>query len=260
MIISHSKKFIFLHTPKTAGSSLTEFLQSLLGPEDFTLTNANGIQFGSNDGRPPKGTRTAIKPSAAAKLIMGDLARDKQSFSLNKSMGRARSLDLASKMSFELTHPSASDVRENFQDIWDDYFKFCFVRNPYALAVSFWKWRTRKLKKSMSFADFLRVLSGELPNDADNMGRRTPWGPTGWKIYTIDDQIVVNYAARMENLNDELDAIFSKLNIPFDSTAFPHRLGITNANATYREFYSDEERALVEKIYANELAAFGYQF
>ena len=59
----------------------------------------------------------------------------------------------------------------------------------------------------------------------------------------------------MENL-----PIFDRTGLPFDGDRFPHRLGITNANATYRDYYSRDEKALVERIYAKELHTFDYDF
>ena len=127
-------------------------------------------------------------------MIASDLKRGR--FDLRKSTSRARGVDLADKMQGELTHPAAKDVRDTFPTIWDAYFKFCFVRNPYAHAVSFWKWRTRSLNRQMGFTEFLKRLNGDLPNDQDDMGRQTPWGLTGWKIYTIDDEIAVDYVGK----------------------------------------------------------------
>jgi len=191
-------------------------------------------------------------------MVAGYLKRGR--FDLPSQMNRARAMDIAAKMQGELTHPAAKDVRNAFPKIWDDYFKFCFVRNPYAHAVSLWGWRTRKLNRPMSFTDFLKVLNGDLPNDQDNIGRQTPWGPTGWKIYTIDDEIIVNRAAKMENLYVELEAICDRVGIPFDVDQFPHRLATTNANASYRKYYGDEEKALSERMYSRKLQAFDCEF
>jgi hypothetical protein len=37
MIISHAHKFIFLHARKCAGSSVTAYLNPLLGPDDIQI-------------------------------------------------------------------------------------------------------------------------------------------------------------------------------------------------------------------------------
>ena len=63
MIVSHSRKFIFLHTPKTAGSSLTAFMGEVLQPEDFLLTNADGIRFATPSGA-PEFESSSRRPSA----------------------------------------------------------------------------------------------------------------------------------------------------------------------------------------------------
>ena len=116
------------------------------------------------------------------------------------------------------------------------------------------------LKQPMEFTEFLKVQTGDLPNDQNNMGRKTPWGPTGWKRYTMNDATECDYVAKMENLHEELGIIFERIGIPFEPHQLPHRLGITNANATYREYYGPEDKVLVERLYEKELRAFDYEF
>jgi len=149
-------------------------------------------------------------------------------------------------------HAEASKVRAFVGEDWDCYFKFCFVRNPYAKAVSDWKHRMRVKKKDVSFAEFLRMMIGEiqdiglLPHMRDN-----------WPIYTIDDRIVADYVGRFENLDQDLKAVFERLSLPFSG-----RLAETNRARpyAYRDYYDVETRKMTARLFEKEIETFRYQF
>ncbi len=104
MIISHSKKFVFVKTNKTAGSSIEGLLSSCLQADDLVT-------------RLPKDeepVRLALVPAGKLEYLKG--------FSSHSPLNQA--------------HELYSETR--------DYFSFGFIRNPFKRAISLFRWRNKK--------------------------------------------------------------------------------------------------------------------
>ena len=62
-------------------------------------------------------------------------------------------------------HPSDSDLRNQAKDLFNSFFKFSAVRNPYARAVSmYFRSEGLKTKKTMSFDEFCGIIFGRVIN------------------------------------------------------------------------------------------------
>ena len=117
MIISHSKKFAFLKTRKTAGSSI----QAALSTECDHLQD----------------------------IITGSNIKNKI---LDESHSAGWNMD---KFFTNHPHPPVEHVKQYLNNKWEDYFKFAFVRNPFDIAVSRYHWDIKgKGKKPTSKEGF----------------------------------------------------------------------------------------------------------
>lgn len=150
-------------------------------------------------------------------------------------------------------HATAARLREFMPEAWNNYFKFCFVRNPYHRAVSDYRWRTRKKNRmDMSFLEFLERMKMHKPRDSV-----IPHQYDNWPMYTINNQITVDYIGRFESLKNDLDAILAHIGLP--SSPLPHEKR-TNKRSDFRQSYGTAERRLVQQLFAAELDQFGYVF
>jgi hypothetical protein len=75
------------------------------------------------------------------------------------------------------------------------------------------------------------------------------------------EKIIVDRILRYENLTAELSEVFSQLNVPFEG-----RLGV-QAKSEYRTdrrpyqvVFNDEQRRIVEEVFAKEIELHGYRF
>ncbi|MCE9633965.1 MAG: sulfotransferase family protein [Methylophilales bacterium] len=146
-------------------------------------------------------------------------------------------------------HIPAHEIRQIIgTQVWDSYFKFCVERNPWDKVLSgYFFWKNWKFE-NMTFERYL--ANGVFP--------------VNYIRYTEPDnpqQIMVNEVLRYEQLTEDLGRTFKQLGIPFSGS-----LGV-NAKSEfrkdkrhYRDIYTTEQAAIVEKAFSQEIAMHGYRF
>jgi len=147
-------------------------------------------------------------------------------------------------------HDSISKVLRHYGK-YSDYFSFCFERNPWDKAVSFYYYalyqRGAQLEE-VSISDLLRDAPGRFSN---------------WNRYTNEkDEIIVDHVAKFENLEEELDYICQRIGVsravmgplPRAKTAY------RNTKKPYQELLTDEQAERIQHLCRKEIAHFGYTF
>jgi len=174
----------------------------------------------------------------------------------------------------KLTHLSAAEyvqcghlTREEFTS----YFKFSFVRNPWARLVS--EYRYRNYFNHRNFKDF--VVNKLPPPGRDDKYRHIM--PQTEMLYDNDDRLLVDFVGKFENLQTDFDAVCTHLGI--ESSTLPHVnssdkssrelkrklrnfLYRNNENdlRRYTDFYDAETREFVAEMYRSDVENFSYSF
>ena len=156
MIISHKKKFVFLHCRKTAGTFISYLLYEFLENNDLIIGSLEDIY------KKKKinifNHINIIEPSNLFLLIKTFLTTIKYKknfgFLLNEFYKKKYSRIYANP-----AHMDISKIRQNFKET-DKYFTFCFVRNPYDFEVSDYLWRIKinTKYKNMKFKEYLNSI------------------------------------------------------------------------------------------------------
>lgn len=136
--------------------------------------------------------------------------------------------------------------------IFNSYFKFAVERNPWDRQVSLYYDRERK--KNRPNATFDGDLTSLLYRWTEYVRLRN------WEIYTIRDQIAVDYVIRYEELKDGLAHVFSEIGVSEPVKLPKIRSDRRKVKGKYRELYTDRSRDLVAKWYRREIDHFGYEF
>jgi hypothetical protein len=149
--------------------------------------------------------------------------------------------------------------RETFKD----YFKFAFVRNPWDRLYSAYRylkaggwneedkaWGKRHLSHYDDFNDF--VLDWLT---LDNIKKHIHFKPQYEFICDRNDNLLIDYLAYFETLNEDFGKIAAHLNI---STSLESHN--KNPGNSYMDVYSDHAKSRVAEIYAKDIALFGYSF
>lgn len=230
MIVSHKYEFIFIKTAKTAGTSIEMALSKFCGPDDIITP----LHETDEKDRSAAGDRGAQNCWAPLRRYAGkDLAR--------LVVRQERKLEYHA-------HMSAGAVKAKLGDAtWRRYLTFCVERNPFDRIISSYYWR-------QGAVGYRRSLSEFVARRADIPKRR------GWDLYTIDGEIAVDRILRYESLDAELADVGAVVGLP-GPLDLPHAKATHRTDRRpYREVLAEEDRAVIEAVYADELRVFGYTF
>ena len=249
MIISYKNKFIFIHCRKTAGSSIKCYLNHYIGPYDIQIGSWHEVIY--NQG---SFNRRFIVDLLAPKLLfnLSTWKNIKKGF-CNRNI--YKQLNSIHKKRYNLYHPTANELKSFDESAWNNFFKFCFVRNPYEKAVSDYIWRVKCKNLNISFYDFLTRLASSDSHEHDNI---VPSQIDNWPMYTINDHIAVDFIAKYENLTVDFEKICNIIGIPFHKSHIPKMKNYVDYR--YRDYYGTREKELAYSIYKKEIEYFGYAF
>jgi hypothetical protein len=207
VIISHKHKFIYIKSYKTASTSLQIFLSKFCGDDDI-LTPIE-----------PANTELGISYNKQARNYQG-----------------------------YYSHMGAEEIRNRVgDDIWNQYFRFTFERNPWDKAVSFYHFY--KVNKELD-EDFDDWIVKWIKRDK---------GPSNYDLYTIDNKIAVDFIGQYKHLERDLKIIFDKINLSLAELP-KEKSSYREDKQDYRSYFNKKTKKLVMKRNKKEILLFGYEF
>ena len=150
------------------------------------------------------------------------------------------------------------------EEQFEEYFKFCFVRNPWSQLVSIYHYQQSVWFQKHRFNDWNFATSN---NFIDWAMHSLPRGGTLQLPYIVDDSgnLLVDKVYRFENLVADFDEIRSKLNLPKptntrligDTTLYKFN---ESEHDHYTEYYNDEVKEMVASYAKEDIERFDYNF
>ena len=209
-MICHDNKCIFVHIPKTGGSSI----ENVIWGSDWSKRTTEQLWMG------------AVRPG----------------FNKYQSGG--------------LQHLLAAQIRREVgARVFDSFFKFSFVRNPWSKVVSqFCYIKTREdllrfmgMTRWTSFRKYLDLI--EKIEHVQSCEQ--------WRFLEGDNgQCLVDFVGRFENLQEDFERVAGKLGL--GSVNLPHEM--KRGGGSYQSFYNSRTRDKVARIYQKDIELFGYTF
>ena len=152
-------------------------------------------------------------------------------------------------------HLSAKSAKIIYKDYWKDYYKFSFVRNPWDIMVSWYRFRKVKEFFGMDFKSFLLSYDFSLPTSS---GEKS-WLPNSL-LYTDllfdKGKPLINFIGKFEKLQKDFNIICEQIGILQTKLTHEHR----SNRKHYTEYYDDETKQIVSEKYAKDIKYFGYKF
>jgi len=150
-------------------------------------------------------------------------------------------------------HIVASEIKSRVSaDVWNNYYKFCFERNPWDKLVSLFWWDIKRRKlRNESFREYILHFDEDHPR---------------WKKkiqfaeYAIDGKVVVDFIGRYENLNLDFKKVCDNLGLPFDGIFTKEKSERRPKEKHYSTYYDAETKELVRKRFSRKIALLGYSF
>ncbi|WP_114286177.1 sulfotransferase family 2 domain-containing protein [Candidatus Halocynthiibacter alkanivorans] len=223
-MISHKYKCIFIHIPKCAGSSI----EAALGHHEML---GAGTQRGMQDHR----TLGEIQP----------LSLNLREFDTRTELKRLR-------WRFKKHSNPANGLTVNSEQ-YRDYFKFTFVRNPWARSYSWYRNVMRDERK---------IARHGITADCTFKEYLHRFGGTGYlkpQLYWITDRrgrADLDFTGRFETLQQDFRAVCEHLGIP--QIELPHI--VSGGGSNYKEAYSPDMRECAARIFSEEIREYGYTF
>lgn len=146
---------------------------------------------------------------------------------------------------------------------WDSYFKFTFVRNPWAVHLSRWNYRLKLFNGDKEYplshgqyGWYKKEVSKYInkyknfENWTINADHSFPW--YHYKNWTYD----LDFIGKTESSQKDIDYVSKKIGLP--RIKLPHRNKSTSAH--YSTYYNETTKNIVAEAYAKDIEYFGYEF
>lgn len=241
MIVSHTHKFIFVKTRKVGGTSLEMALSAHCGPDDI-LTELEPHEEIER--------RRATGVTAQNHLWTGQGADFTEG--LRWLAGRPQ------RVRFREHMPAWQIRNELGPELWDDYFTFTIVRNPFDRCVSRFyhcisyvgRDADQELWDRASFGQFVRYRT-EMINE-------------NWPLYTMRDRPIVDFCVRYEHLEADLAEVSARIgfasNIYDEMKQIRMKGDIRPNKAAAADVIEPQFRDTIATLCEKEIDLFGYGF
>lgn len=161
------------------------------------------------------------------------------------------------------THATAMNYVEINENLFKERFTFAFVRNPFDRLVSsyfylkkggmgpgdkaFWD---NELSVFDGFDSFVKGWVNE-----ENVLKGIHFVPQYYFVTDPNDEIIVDYIGRFENIGKDLRELERKMNITINLPK--HN---SSAHREYQQYYNEETIEIVKNVYQKDLSFFNYDF
>jgi len=211
IIISKKNKVIFFHLPKNAGTSISNLL---LKNESYYYSWV-----------------------ILSKILRRFSKKDNFFFD-----------NFQKKIHFFRSHETVKSIQNKISSkIFDNYFKFAIVRNPYSRFVSRYNYTKLVTKnKNIKFSEFVKEYV-ELGMITDKQYKF---------LLNNNGDIGVNKILKFENISKDINEIANRISVN------PNKLYKMNVSThdNYKEYYDAETKNIVENFCKEDLNFFNYKF
>lgn len=153
--------------------------------------------------------------------------------------------------------PTDSDLRRKAQQIFDSYFKFSAVRNPWARAVSLYYRRERiQAKRNMSFEQFCdyHIYASDTCGQPTLHKNQLDW------LTSQNGEILVDYIYKLEEYEKAIVEIKNRTNGRLVLENIRQNVNPDSMSSNYREMFNDKTRKIISTRFEKDIDYFKFVF
>jgi hypothetical protein len=154
-------------------------------------------------------------------------------------------------------HIGAIDLKSKVsEEVWESYFKFAFVRNPWDRAISVY---LHSIKSSNNLISTIWPKNNHLFNLSlilkyEFLGMK----PVQQKDYICNENgdLMVDFVGKFENLKRDFFRVCDRLGVEC-------RLGgkyDATGSRNYREWYTNKSKVIIDRVKSDDIEMFDYNF
>lgn len=147
-------------------------------------------------------------------VFLNDLKLDMRN-RMSLCLGVSTNSDIGPPVIGHLTIKEYLDFHFIDVDIYSNYFKFGFVRNPYDRIYSFYKYLG--YSKLISFNVFVTKYLKKLFYNPEMKYFFAPM----WDYLSMENKLAVDYVGKLENIGEDIKEVYDKVNLP-SNHKLPH--------------------------------------
>lgn len=147
------------------------------------------------------------------------------------------------------------------ESVWDDYYKFTIIRDPWSRLVSSFVWLKHEHSIKGSFSDFL-LRTGQFERILDpsiGMETRSEHLKPQMDYITLNGKNCLDYICHFETLEKDIQEIFNKIGIS-GTLGYYDKKGRYKRGFHYSELFDKKTYNLVRELYPEDLERLGYKF
>jgi hypothetical protein len=220
MLLSKKNNFIFIHVPKVAGQSVTNALMP------FSAMNWQKALSLAVPFRYQLKVYTKLRQFTGITFQPQPFNDHVRAYEVNKSLGSA---------------------------VFDSYFSFAFVRNPWAWTLSLYTYALKNQRHHLhnqvkNVGDFEGYLQFVCDNKEVIFLQKE-------FICDNDGKQLVNYIGKQEKLGEDFTHVCETIGIKATLPVFN-----VSRKSIYKDHYTQETKKIVEKLYEEDIDYFKYSF
>jgi len=164
-------------------------------------------------------------------------------------------------------HRTAIEYSRISTTSFNKLFSFAFTRNPWDRCVSAYHFAKQDGTSVVSIPNKEKYLKSEFSSfesfvcnwllKADLANEDLIFQPQWWFVCDDKNRIIINFVGKLENIYEDIKVIEKVLN---KEIKIPKINQSSRGSQSYRDYYTDETKAIVHSIYKKDIELFGYEF